>query len=110
MFTIAERGTGQALMQRSQPIHISISKRTSFSVSGTRSARCCTPTTRSGFEGDVCILISSLLCHMACCMLCRNNQADYWLHYRSGIHWLFGYSCVVQCESLLNHMGALRGR
>ena len=30
----------------------------------------------------------------------------------SGIHRLFGYSYVVQCESLLNHMGrcALRGR
>src|SRR5207237_6561315 len=39
------------------------------------------------------------------------NRPDYWLHYRSGIHRLFGYSYVVQCESLLNHMGrcALRG-
>src|SRR5260370_14660708 len=55
MFTVEDRGTGQARMQRSQPMHISISKRTSSSVNGTISARCWMPTT--SFSGCICIMV-----------------------------------------------------
>src|SRR5579884_846492 len=64
ILTRAESGTGQARIQRSQPMHISISKRTSSSVSGTRSGRCSMPTTRGFFEEtdfDVCISASLVL-------------------------------------------------
>src|ERR1700737_2711175 len=60
MLTREDIGTGQARMQRSQPMHISISKRISSSVNGFRSLRCSIPTTRGCFfEGCICILPTS---------------------------------------------------
>src|SRR5437667_12141379 len=40
MVILLERGTGQARIQRSQPMHISISNCTSFGLNGCRSLRC----------------------------------------------------------------------
>src|SRR5579884_3843155 len=58
MLTIEDKGTGHALIQRSQPIHISISNCTSSSVRGTRPVRCSMPTTRGCFGERICILPS----------------------------------------------------
>ena len=49
ILTIEDMGTGQARIHRSQPMHMSISKRISSSVKGLRSVRCSIPTTRDGF-------------------------------------------------------------
>src|SRR5579859_185812 len=66
MLTSEDMGTGQARIQRSQPMHISISKRTSSSVNGRRSARCWTPTSRASlFDVDFC-MASSLLTAALC--------------------------------------------
>src|SRR6266567_1576282 len=64
MLTMEDMGTGQARMQRSQPMHMSISKRTSSSLRGRKFVRCSIPTTRllafCLFDGCMCILAPSL--------------------------------------------------
>src|SRR5690242_18689462 len=66
MLTSEDMGTGQARIHRSQPMHISISKRTSSSIRGIRSARCWMPTSgASFFDVDFCIA-SSLLTATLC--------------------------------------------
>src|SRR5450759_122222 len=61
ILTIEDMGTGQARIQRSQPMHMSISKRTSSSASGRRSARCSMPTTGTSFFADDLCMASTLL-------------------------------------------------
>src|SRR5579872_5828337 len=57
ILTVEDMGIGQARIQRSQPMHISISKRTSCSVKGRKSVRCSIPTTRDDFFEDcICIM------------------------------------------------------
>src|SRR5713101_7539670 len=55
----------RARMQRSQPMHMSISKRTSSSLRGRKFVRCSIPTTRllafCLFDGCMCILAPSKL-------------------------------------------------
>src|SRR5689334_11803130 len=60
ILTREDIGTGQTRMQRSQPMHISISKRISSSVSGFRLVRCSIPTTRGDFfEDGICMMPTS---------------------------------------------------
>src|ERR1700730_14100189 len=72
ILTIEDMGTGQARIHRSQPMHISISKRTSSSLNGRRSARCSMPTTgASFFDDDLCIastLLTTALCSRRYCL------------------------------------------
>src|SRR5713226_7082280 len=71
MLTVADMGTGQARIQRSQPMHMSISKRTSSSLNGRRPARCSMPTSGASFFDDLCIAFFSpdyTLCSRRYCL------------------------------------------
>src|SRR2546428_3739302 len=84
MLTVDDMGIGQARIQRSQPMHISISKRICSSVRGCKFVRCSMPTT-SGcfFEDDICMvrtflpfargLLVCLRCATACTEACNAN-------------------------------------
>src|SRR5579859_5807145 len=81
ILTSEDMGTGQARIQRSQPMHISISKRTSSSVNGRRSARCWMPTSgASFFDDDFCIassLLTAALCsrrQYLCCLFLPHRR------------------------------------
>src|SRR5579859_4213787 len=78
ILTSEDMGTGQARIQRSQPMHISISKRTSSSVNRRRSARCWMPTSGASFFVDDFCIASSLLI----AALCSRRQCCLFLSYR----------------------------